>query len=99
MTVSIIPPDLDDPLLLLLAGLAIDAVFGDMAALFERIPHPVVAAGRAIAFFEARLNRPQRSERRRLERGIVTVAVLVVAAAAIGWLLQRACRGTIPGAI
>ena len=60
MTVSIIPPHLDDPLLLLLAGLAIDAVFGDMPALFAHVPHPVVLAGRGIAFFEKRLNRPTR---------------------------------------
>jgi adenosylcobinamide-phosphate synthase len=99
MTVSIIPPDFGDPLLLLLAGLAIDAVFGDMPALFARVPHPVVLAGRAIAFFEKKLNRPQRSEARRRDRGFITVAVLVLAAAAVGWALQRVCRGTFVGAV
>jgi adenosylcobinamide-phosphate synthase len=98
MTISIIPPNLGDPLLLMLAGLAIDAVFGDMPALFAHIPHPVVLAGRAIAFFEKRLNRPTRSERRRIERGIVTVALLIVAAAGTGWVLQRLCRGSLLGA-
>jgi adenosylcobinamide-phosphate synthase len=96
MTVSIIPPDLHDRLLLLLAGLAFDAVFGDMPAVFSRIPHPVVLAGRAAAFFEARLNRPQRSRR---ERGIVTVVVLVGAAAAIGWVLNRIGRDGVTGAV
>jgi adenosylcobinamide-phosphate synthase len=98
MHVSLIPPDLHDPLLLLLAGLAIDAVFGDMPALFARIPHPVALAGRAIALFERRLNRPQRSERSRRERGIVTVVVLIAAAAGLGWALQRLCRGSLVGA-
>ena len=40
------PPSLDDPLLLLLAGLAIDALFGDMQGVFRFVPHPIVA-GRA----------------------------------------------------
>jgi adenosylcobinamide-phosphate synthase len=90
--------DLHDPLLLLLAGLAIDAVFGDMPVLFARVPHPVVLAGRAAAFFERKLNRPQRSDRSRRERGIVTVLVLVGAAAGVGWVLHWACRGSIAGA-
>ena len=54
------PPSLNDPLLLLLAGLAIDALFGDMQGVFRFVPHPVVLAGRAIAFFDRKLNRPQR---------------------------------------
>jgi len=98
MTQSIIPPNLDDPLLLLLAGLAIDAVFGDMPALFARIPHPIVLAGRAITFFEAKLNRPNRSERSRRERGIVTLVGLVGAAAGLGWMLQLLLRGSLAGA-
>ena len=93
------PLNLNDPLLLLLAGLAIDAVFGDMPGVFRRVPHPVVLAGRAIAFFERKLNRPQRTERVRLERGVVTVVVLVGAAAGIGWALDRICRGSAFGAL
>src|SRR6266481_2419579 len=62
-----------DPLLLLTAGLAIDALFGDMPAIFRHIPHPVVLAGRAIAFFDRKLNREVRSEDSRRERGIIAV--------------------------
>ena len=51
-----------DPLLLLVAGLVIDALFGDMPAVFRYVPHPVVLAGRAIAFFDRKLNRETRSE-------------------------------------
>jgi adenosylcobinamide-phosphate synthase len=99
MTVSIIPPDFHDPLLLLLAGLAIDAVFGDMPAVFAHVPHPVVMMGRAIAFFEAKLNRPNRSERSRRERGIVTVVVLIGIAGASGWGLHWLCRDSLIGAL
>jgi adenosylcobinamide-phosphate synthase len=98
MTAAIIPPDLHDPLLLLLAGLAIDAVFGDMPAVFAHVPHPVVLAGRAVAFFDRKLNRPERSDERRRERGVVTVVVLVGGAAGLGWVLHLLCRGSIAGA-
>jgi adenosylcobinamide-phosphate synthase len=87
-----------NPLLLLAAGLAIDAWFGDMPALFSRVPHPVVLAGRAVAFFDRKLNRENRSEASRCVRGIVTVIVLVGLAAAIGLAIQRVCRGSLVGA-
>ncbi len=87
-----------DPLLLLAAGLAIDALFGDMPWLFRRVPHPVVLAGRAIAFFDRKLNRQSRSEAARRGRGVVTVIVLVGAAAALGLAIERICRGSLFGA-
>jgi adenosylcobinamide-phosphate synthase len=87
-----------DPLLLLVAALVVDALFGDMPAIFRQIPHPVVLAGRAIAFFDRKLNREVRSEGSRRERGIITVIVLVGSAAFFGLLVQRACRGSLLGA-
>ncbi|MFI4948941.1 MAG: adenosylcobinamide-phosphate synthase CbiB [Alphaproteobacteria bacterium] len=90
---------LHDPLLLLYAGLAIDAMCGEMGPVFRRVPHPVVLAGRAITFFEARLNRPTRSDSARRVRGVVTVIVLVGAAAALGWLIQWVCRTGVAGAV
>jgi len=88
-----------DPLLLLVAGLVLDALFGDMPAVFRHVPHPVVLAGRAIAFFDRKLNREARSEASRRERGIVTVFVLVGGAALIGLIVERICRGSLVGAI
>jgi len=88
-----------DPLLLLVAGLAIDALFGDMPAIFRHIDHPVVVAGRAIAFFDRKLNRQNRSETSRRDRGVVTVILLVGAAAAAGLAVERVCRGHLPGAV
>jgi adenosylcobinamide-phosphate synthase len=93
------PPSLDDPLLLLLAGMAFDALFGDLPMVFRFLPHPVVLAGRAIAHFERKLNRPQRTERARRERGVLSVIALVGAAAAIGWIIQALCRGRPFGAL
>jgi adenosylcobinamide-phosphate synthase len=87
-----------DPLLLLVAGLVIDALFGDMPVVFRYVPHPVVLAGRAIAFFDRKLNRESRSAASRRERGIVTVAVLVGGAALLGLIVERICRGSLVGA-
>ncbi|MGH7046655.1 MAG: adenosylcobinamide-phosphate synthase CbiB [Stellaceae bacterium] len=87
-----------NPLLLLAAGLALDAWLGDMPALFAHVPHPVVLAGRAIAFFDRRLNREHRSEAARRFRGLVTVVVLIASAALLGLVIERLCRGSIAGA-
>jgi adenosylcobinamide-phosphate synthase len=88
-----------DPVLLLVAGLVIDALFGDMPAIFRYVPHPVILAGRAIAFFDSKLNREIRSEASRRERGIVTVTVLVGGAALLGLIVERVCRGTLVGSV
>ena len=87
-----------DRLLMLIAGLVIDAMFGDMPAIFRHIPHPVVIAGRAIAFFDRKLNRESRSETSRRQRGIVTVVVLVGGATLFGMVIERICRGSLIGA-
>ena len=88
-----------DRLMLLVAGLAIDALFGDMPWLFRQIPHPVVLAGRAVVFFDRKLNRETRGEAVRCGRGIITVILLVGAAAALGLVVEGLCRGRLPGAV
>jgi len=93
-----VTPAVADPMLLA-AGLALDAWLGDMPALFRRIPHPIVLAGRAVAFFDRRLNREIRSEASRRVRGIITVILLVGTAAALGLAIERLCRGSIAGAV
>ena len=93
------PPTFADPMLLLILGLAIDGLFGDMPSIFRHVPHPVVLAGRAVAFFDRRLNRPIRSEASRRARGTITVVVLVGTAAALGLAIQRASRGSLAGAV
>jgi len=94
----VLPGDADR-LLLPVAGLAIDALFGDMPAIFRHVPHPIVLAGRAIAFFDRKLNREIRSEVSRRNRGIITVMLLVGSAAALGLVIERLCRGHLLGAV
>jgi adenosylcobinamide-phosphate synthase len=80
------------PLLVLIGALLLDAAVGDMPRLFRTVPHPVVLVGRAVTWLDIRLNREQRSEHARRVRGILTVAVLVLAAALLGYLVQRLCQ-------
>ena len=88
-----------DRLLLLVAGLAVDGLFGDMPGVFRHVPHPVVLAGRAVAFFDRKLNRETRSEAARRDRGIITVIFSVGAVAALGLAIERLCRGHPLGAV
>src|SRR5438874_2291572 len=79
-------------LLVLFAALLLDAAIGDLPGIFRHVPHPVVLVGRAIAWFDRRLNREERSEQARRVRGVFTVVTLVAIAALTGFLLDRLCR-------
>ena len=81
---------------ILAAALALDALFGEMGALFRALPHPVEAMGRLIGAMDRRLNRPERGETARFWRGAFTVAAVAGIAAAAGWLIATLARG-IPG--
>jgi adenosylcobinamide-phosphate synthase len=78
---------------LLLLALVIDAYVGELPIIFRYVPHPVVLIGNAIGWFDRRLNRVGRSDRARFWRGVFTLAVLALAAAAIGlalsWVFAR----------
>jgi len=85
-----------EPLTILAAALALDALFGEMGMLFRLLAHPVEAIGRLIGALDRKLNRPERGETARLIRGAFTLIVVVAAAAAAGWLIATLARG-IPG--
>jgi adenosylcobinamide-phosphate synthase len=78
-------PHAPEPLLVLLAALALDAFYTGGPGFLRAIPHPVVIAGRAIAWAETRLNRPQRSPTDRRWRGILLCVAMVTLAASIGY--------------
>ncbi len=79
---------LDHGLLILAGALLLDALVGDPPALWRRLPHPVVLAGRVVALLDARLNRDADPFARRKRLGVVAVALLVAAAAALGLAIQ-----------
>lgn len=68
----------------LLAGLILDAIFGEPGWLWSRLPHPAVLFGRAIGWLDNRLNR---GDHKRL-KGLCAVAVLVIGATLIGGLIS-----------
>ena len=81
-----------DGLFLLFLALALDAVLGDMNWLFRLIPHPVVVIGRLIARLDRRLNRPERGEAARKQRGVVLVLIMVSGAALVGAVISFVAR-------
>jgi adenosylcobinamide-phosphate synthase len=81
-----------NPFLVLLLALALDFALGDLGALWRILPHPVAWVGGAIGWLDRRLNRLERSDAARRWRGIFSVALLSMAALALGaaiegWLL------------
>lgn len=79
-----------DPFLILALALVMDAYLGEMRFLFRFIPHPVVALGRLIGWFDGKLNRPNRGEAARKVRGVFTLVVLCAFTGAIGFAVQKA---------
>jgi adenosylcobinamide-phosphate synthase len=74
-------------LFLILVSLTVEAVVGSMPFLFRIVPHPVVIAGGLVGLLERRLNRESRSEKARLVRGFLVVAVMVALAAGAGYAI------------
>lgn len=73
---------------ILLGALLLDAVLGDMPALFRRVPHPVALVGRLIERVDTRLNRPERPAADRRLRGAFALLAVTAAAATAGWALS-----------
>jgi adenosylcobinamide-phosphate synthase len=88
-----------DSLISLLTALALDAVIGDPAAIFRRVPHPVALLGFLTARLERRLNRQDNSDGHRRLGGIATVVLVVVVAAGAGALLDALFAGSAWGAV
>jgi adenosylcobinamide-phosphate synthase len=75
--------------LILALALAIDRLVGDPAWLWRRVPHPIVLMGRLINWLDLRLNLAGSFEAGR-RRGVIALALLVLAAGSIGWGLDLA---------
>ncbi len=82
------------------SALLLDALFGDMPALFRYVPHPVVLAGRAIALFERKLNRDaaQRAAPPRRAASSPSSCWSVRRRRSAGLLVERVCRGSLSAA-
>src|SRR3954469_6594147 len=85
-----------DALWILLGALALDALIGDPAALWRRLPHPVAAIGAAIDWLDPRLNQEAWSQAARRLAGVVALALLVVTSLGIGFVIEALLR-RLPG--
>jgi adenosylcobinamide-phosphate synthase len=73
----------------MVVALAMDALIGWPDRLFVRIGHPVTWLGKAIAALDTRWNREIDAASTRCAAGIAAALLVIVAAAAIGWAVQR----------
>ncbi len=76
----------------LFGALVLDRIVGDPPALWARLPHPVVLFGRAIAFFDRRLNRETLAPATRRRNGVMAIVLLLALSGAIGLLLSGLFR-------
>lgn len=83
---------LDINLQIAVVALVIDALTGDPAWLYRRLPHPVAIVGNVIARVDERTNRGQGAARE-LVAGLFAVVFLVAAVAALGILLETWLSG------
>lgn len=74
-----------DPLLLLVAALAIEALLGGVPSVFRGAGAPLRALGRGIEALDRKLNRERRSSADRALRGVLVALVVIVGAGALGW--------------
>lgn len=81
-----------NPLAILLLALALDALTGDPAWLWTRLPHPVALVGGLIGLADRRLNRDGAPAGERRLIGAVFALALIAAAALSGWLIASVLR-------
>ncbi len=87
-----------EPLLAaLVLALAVDALLGEPARLYRRVPHPVAVLGSLITALERRLWQEGQPQPRRRDAGRVLVVLLLAVATAVGlaatWLLHQGLAG------
>ena len=84
-------------LVLMLLAWAIEAVCGWPDWLFNRIKHPVVWIGAAIALLDRTFNRPTLGHRTRYLLGVITVGLVVGVATVLAVWVSSLLSETIPG--
>ncbi|MEP5729048.1 MAG: adenosylcobinamide-phosphate synthase CbiB [Sulfitobacter sp.] len=75
--------------LVLAAAMLLDAVWGEPAWLWRRVPHPAVLMGRLIAECDRRFNHAMQ----RRAKGVAVVGMLILLAGMLGWVLGQLGSG------
>ncbi|WP_316862346.1 adenosylcobinamide-phosphate synthase CbiB [uncultured Cohaesibacter sp.] len=84
-----------------LIAILVDALFGEPAWLWHRVPHPVVLFGKLIDWLDAHFNhfRQQSPSSGRLA-GVISLLFLVIGGAVLGWALEAGLLALgIPGLV
>ena len=76
------------PFAIMFFAIMLDAIAGEPDFLWSRLPHPVVAFGKAISFLEKRLNQRHFSGRRRRFFGTISLILWVGVALIIGFAIE-----------
>ncbi|SNB64474.1 adenosylcobinamide-phosphate synthase [Arboricoccus pini] len=87
---------LADPLtslLALLLAIGLDALLGEPAWLWRRLPHPVVLLGRLIGWLDQRLFDPERSPGRQRLAGVLALCLLLSTCVLVGGLVHAGLAG------
>lgn len=79
---------IDQNLLVLVLALLLDRIIGDPEWIWARVPHPVVLFGKAIAYFDMRLNLERLTARKRRRNGVIAIVALLVLSIATGLVLH-----------
>jgi len=79
----------------LFLALVLDAVFGDPAWIYRRLPHPVVLIGAMIAWLDRNWNQEKYADALRRVLGVIAILSLLLLAWGSGWLLH-ATLSTLP---
>lgn len=81
-----------DPLLLLLLALIVDALAGPSLSVRHLSIHPLNGFANLVRWCDRKLNRERRSAATRAGRGAFLLAILILFAGAVGWILAWAAR-------
>ena len=87
-------PHTGDPLPALLFALLIDALIGDPAWLYRRLPHPAALLGHLVGWLDRSLNHADDPTATRRGRGILAVVLLVGLAGFVGWAIAALLHDT-----
>ncbi|WP_374643328.1 adenosylcobinamide-phosphate synthase CbiB [Tabrizicola sp.] len=71
--------------MILILAMALDALFGEPKAVWDRLPHPAVLMGRLVGWCDRRFNRGAALR----VRGVMVAAGLLFTGLILGWLIHR----------
>ncbi|PZM13014.1 adenosylcobinamide-phosphate synthase CbiB [Rhizobium tubonense] len=79
---------MDEHVLILVLALLLDRIIGDPEWLWSHVPHPVVVFGKAISFFDRKMNLKRLTASMRRRNGVIAILLLLVGSLLAGSVLH-----------